>query len=158
MEKKLTSNIEEQLLRARTEGLREVADSSLRPLGKLWGMDVFTWHNPYHGMLSNTISAFPFPVIWIGNGADVVSTLLDDKLLCSNLHSVILTDASILELKSEWVSNIRNCAGTNSVIDAIEMLKVFKAPQKVLLFTSSGETALEQRREFEDYIKMVQGA
>ena len=64
MEKKLTS--QQQLLLARQEALRAEKENSLRALGKMWGMDVFTWIDPYPGSISSTIHAFPFPVIWLG--------------------------------------------------------------------------------------------
>lgn len=158
MEKKLTATTEERLLRAREESLRNHAEGSLRPLGKMWGMDVFTWVNPYPGMVSNTIHSFPFPVVWIGDSVDVLTTINEDGSLCSNLHAVVLTDASILDLNEQIVGNVRNCAGTNSVLEAVEMVKVFRSQQKVLLFTSSGEDALDRKAEFENYVKMVQGA
>jgi hypothetical protein len=158
MEKKLTNTVEDRLLRAREESLRNHEDGTLRPLGKMWGMDVFTWINPYPGMVSNTIHSFPFPVVWIGNAADVLHTVNEDLSLCSNLHALVLTDASILELNGEIVKNVRNCAGTTSVLEAVEILKVFRSPQKVLLFTSSGEGATKYKEEFENYVKLVQGA
>lgn len=158
MEKKLTLTTEERLLRARQESLRNHEEGSLRPLGKMWGMDVFTWVNPYAGMVSNTIHSFPFPVVWIGNSVDVLNTIFEDETLCSNLHAIVLSDASILELNDKIIKEVSNCAGTNSVLEALEMVKVFRSPQKVLLFTSSGENAFQQKEEFENYVKMVQGA
>lgn len=158
MEKKLTLTTEERLLRAREESLRNHEEGSLRPLGKMWGMDVFTWVNPYPGMVSNTIHSFPFPVVWIGNSTDVFNTINEDETLCSNLHAIVLSDASILDLNATIVDNVHNCAGTNSVLEAIEMVKVFRSQQKVLLFTSSGENAFKNKEEFENYVKLVQGA
>lgn len=157
MERKLTSTTEEQLLRARQESIRENADGGLRPLGKLWGMDAFSWHNPYTGMLANTIQSFPFKVIWLGNTEDIVSALKEGEYLVSNLDSVITTDSAEFRLETHWVKSIRNYAGTGSVKDAVEMLKIFREPQKVLLFTSSGTEALEARNEFESYVKLAQG-
>lgn len=157
MENKLTSTAEDLLLKARKEALTFQEESSLRPLGKMWGMDVFTWSSPYPGMLSNTLHAFPFPVIWIGNSTDVLATLDGDQSLCTKIHSLILFDAPIFELKGQWVDQLRNCAGTSNVNEAMEMLKVFKESHKVLLFTSSGENGTQYRTEFENYVKLVQG-
>jgi hypothetical protein len=158
MEKKLTTSTEGTLLRAREESLKNHEEGSLRPLGKMWGMDVFTWINPYPGMLSNTIHSFPFPVIWIGNNKDVVTTLNEDLSLSSKIHAVIVTDSSILKLSEDIVNNVQNCVGTNNVLESMEMLKVFRSQQKLLLFTSSGGNAFGQKEEFVNYVKMVQGA
>jgi hypothetical protein len=158
MERKLTLTSDERLLRAREESLLNHEEGSLRPLGKMWGMDVFTWVNPYPGMVSNTIHSFPFTVVWIGNSSDVLNTICEDETLCSNLHAIVLSDASILDLNARIVDNVRNCAGTNSVLESIEMVKVFRSQQKVLLFTSSGIDAIERKTEFENYVKLVQGA
>lgn len=157
MEKKSVTSTTDRLLAARTEGLQFQQDSSLRPLGKMWGMDVFTWSNPYPGALSNTIHSFPFQVIWMGNSEDLLTTLNEDQTLISKLHSVILFDTPQFVLKEPWVSKLRNCAGTNSVTEAMEMLKVFKESRKVLLFTSSGENGSLAKVEFENYVKLVQG-
>ena len=158
MEEKVHSKVVDRLLEARQETLQNHADAVLRPLGKLWGMDVFSWSNPFSGELANTIHSFPFEVIWIGNTVDVKKTLGMDSSLCSNLTAVIAYNANIFGLDREWIYNIKNCAGVESVQEALEMLKAFKESKKVLLFTSSGEDAFANRQDFETYVKMVQGA
>ncbi|MCF8416171.1 MAG: hypothetical protein K9G40_07995 [Crocinitomicaceae bacterium] len=158
MGEKVHSKVEDRLLEARQESLQNHADAVLRPLGKLWGMDVFSWSNPFLGELANTIHSFPFQVIWIGSADEVKKTLGMDNSLCSNLNAVIVHNASIFGLEREWICNIKNCAGVVSVQEAMEMLKAFKESKKVLLFTSSGEDALANRQDFETYVKMVQGA
>ena len=156
MEKNLTAGLEERLLRAREEALQNNDGLSLRPLGKLWGMVVFTWVNPFPGMIANTIHSFPFEVIWIGNESDVLSALGEDITLCSNLHSVIVYDRPDFALQGKWVCDVDNHVCTNSVVDALEMLKAVKETKKVLLFTVSGAQQEEDRKTFEDYVKLVQ--
>lgn len=158
MEEKIHSKTVNRLLDARQENLQNHADQVLRPLGKLWGMDVFTWSNPFFGELANTIHSFPFEVIWIGSADEVKRTIGMDNSLCSNLTAVIVHNASVFGLDREWIYNIKNCAGVRSVQEAMEMLKAFHESKKVLLFTSSGEDALANRQDFETYVKMVQGA
>ena len=152
----MTSSSAEQLVHLRQETIPFGASGGLRSLGKLWGMDVFSWHEPYIGILCNTIHSFPFPVIWLGGKNEVTAALNEDEQLLSNLHSIITTDSTSFTLDVNWISTLRNYVGTGSVTDALEMLKVVKAPKKVLLFTSSGEHSLELRKEFETYVKLVQ--
>jgi hypothetical protein len=156
MEKKVNVGIEERLLQARKETLQNREETTLRPLGKLWGMDVFTWSNPLPGMIANTIHAFPFQVIWMGNIRDVLHTLGEDNTLCSNLHSVIMYDSSSFGLKGDWVCDMKNYICTSSVNEALEMLKAVKEQRVVLLFTVSGDEQLENRQKFEEYVKLVQ--
>jgi len=56
---------EESLLKARVEGMHQLEKGSLRPHGKLWGMDVFSWYNPMRFELENVLSSFPSPVLWL---------------------------------------------------------------------------------------------
>ena len=156
MEKNLTTSQEEKLLRARGEAMQNNEGNSLRPLGKLWGMDVFTWVNPFPGMIANTIHSFPFEVIWVGNEADVLRTLSEDRTLCSNLHSVIIYDRAEFSLKGAWVCDVDNHVCTSTLTDALEMLKAIKSSKKVLLFTVSGPQQVEHRTIFEEYVKLVQ--
>ncbi len=156
MEKNLTTSQEEKLLRAREQVLQNQESGSLRPLGKLWGMDVFTWVNPFPGMIANTIHSFPFEVIWIGNESDVLRTLSEDQTLCSNLHSVVIYDRPEFSMKGAWVCDVDNHICTQNVTDALEMLKAIKTTKKVLLFTTSGPQQVEDRTTFEEYVKLVQ--
>ena len=95
MEKKLGVRIEDRLLEARNEGLQNMKETTLRPHGKLWGMDVFSWYKPSIHILSNTIHAFPFPVLWIGNGSDIYSTIEEDPSVCiQKKNAVLLFSAS----------------------------------------------------------------
>jgi hypothetical protein len=156
MEKKLTTSVEEQLLNARRSALEASENGSLRPLGKLWGMDVFAWVNPNPGMIANTIHSFPFEVIWMGNESDMYATLGQDNTLCENLNSVIVYDNSGFSFPAEWTAKIANYMCAQDLSDAMELLKVVKASKKVLLFTVSGPEQVENRTQFEEYVKLVQ--
>jgi hypothetical protein len=156
MEKNKTIGQDEQLLRAREEVLQNSDGISLRPMGKLWGMDVFTWVNPFPGMIANTIHSFPFEVIWMGNESDVLLTLGEDHTLCANLHSVMIYDRPEFSLKGTLACSIGNYICTASVADALEMLKTVKESRKVLLFTVSGPRQVEDRATFEEFVKLVQ--
>lgn len=156
MNEKLNIKVEDRLLEARKEGLRQFHETSMRPHGKLWGMDVFSWSNPNAGLISNTLHSFPFPVIWIGNGSTIIDAINEEEDVLANLHSIIAYDFNVFNLKDEWLTKVKNCAGTETVEQTFEFLKMFKAPQTVLMFTSSGEKQLENMKIFDDYLKLVQ--
>lgn len=156
MEKKTNIRIEDRLLKARKESLHQMNATSMRPHGKLWGMDVFSWFHPDPELIANTLHSFPFPVIWIANGADIIQALKEEELVLNNLHAVVAYDASIFSLENSWLDGIKNCAGTTTVDEAFHFLRMFKAPQKVFMFTASGENWEENKRTFEDFLKLVQ--
>lgn len=157
MNEKLNTRTEDRLLEARKEGLNKMHETSMRPHGKLWGMDVFSWVNPSTEMISNTLHSFPFPVIWIGNGSDIIQSLNEEELVIHNLRSVITHDTNIFNLKDSWLEGLKNCAGTDSVEAAFHLVQLFKAPQTVLLFTASGEKWEEDAAQFEEFIKLLKG-
>jgi len=155
MSEKLTSLGEEQLLRARNEGLKLFRDSSMRPHGKLWGMDVFSWFNAEPSSIANTLHSFPFPVVWVGNGRDIKEALTEQEVVLSNLRAVVIYDSNIFNFNDSWLDGLKNCAGTQTVEDAFEFVKMLKAPQTVLIFTASGEKWEEQKESFEEFLKSV---
>ncbi|TXI83370.1 MAG: hypothetical protein E6Q38_03625 [Crocinitomicaceae bacterium] len=156
MSEKIGTRTEDRLLEARRESLHQLNESNIRPHGKLWGMDVFSWFNPTPSLIANTLHSFPFPAIWIGNGSVIAKALKEDDLLLSNLSAVISYDSSIFNLENKWLDQIKNCVGTQSVDEAFEFLKMVKAPQTILMFTATGENWEERKKEFEDFLKLVQ--
>ncbi len=156
MEKKIDVRIENRLLEARNEGLQNMKESTLRPHGKLWGMDVFSWYKPSIHILSNTIHAFPFPVLWIGNGLDIYSTIQEDPTVCIQLNSIITFDETRLILPNEELSKIKNIAGVNSLEDAFRLLKHFQKKNAVLLFSASDEDWKKNKLVFEEFLSIHQ--
>lgn len=156
MDKKTNIHTGDRLLEARRESLRQMNATSMRPHGKLWGMDVFSWFHPDPELIANTLHSFPFQVIWIANGDDVISALKEEELVVNNLHAVITYDASIFKFEDSWLNGIKNCAGTQTVEEAFHFLRMFKAPQKVLMFSASGENWEAHKTAFEDFLKLVQ--
>lgn len=152
MNEKLNTRTDERLLDARREGLKNFHETSMRSHGKLWGMDVFSWINPKNELIANTLNSFPFPVLWVGNSSNIRKALEEEELIMSNLHSVVVYDSNVFNFHEDWLDGIKNCAGTNSVEDAFSFLKLFKAPQKVLLFTTSRENSEENMQSFENYL------
>ena len=156
MEKKIGVRLEDRLLEARNEGLQNMKETTLRPHGKLWGMDVFSWYKPSIQILSNTIHAFPFPVLWVGNGADIYSTIKEDPSVCIQLNSIITFDETRLLLPNEELSKIKNVVGVNSIEDAFRLLKHFQKKNAVLLFSASDENWKKNKLVFEEFLSIHQ--
>jgi hypothetical protein len=156
MREKVGSRVEERLLEARRDSLHQLNESSIRSHGKLWGMDAFSWFNPSPSLIVNTLHSFPFPAIWIGNGAVISKVLAEDELLLNNLSAIISYDSTIFKLDNNWLDQVKNCVGVQSVNEAFHFLRMIKTPQTILLFTATGENWEEDKKEFEDFLKMVQ--
>ncbi len=155
-ENKLNVSLENRLLEARNEGLNKAKELTLRPHGKLWGMDVFSWYQPNVHLLTNTIHSFPFPVVWIGNAADINNAIEEDFDVCVQLNSVVTFDNSLLNLSDEALNKIPNVAGVSSLSDALILLKTFKKKNSVFLFSASGEDWEENKKTFEEFLELFQ--
>jgi hypothetical protein len=145
----------DRLLEARRESLQQMNTTSMRPHGKLWGMDVFSWIHPNPSLVINTLHAFPFKVFWIGNASDIELALLEDKSLLYQLHALITYDSNVFTFRDEWLNKVENCAGTAMLSDSFHLLELFKASRTVLLFTATGEHANKLKEEFEHYLNLV---
>ena len=154
MENKLRTDIQEKLIRSRNEVI-QMKSSPMRTMGKLWGMDVFTWINPEPGALLNTLGSFPFKVLWMGGVQEVSTVLSTDDSVLGTLDTVVTYNANIFGLKEDWLGSLVNGAGTSSLVDALYFVDYFKAPKTVMLFTSSGEDAVDLLGEFESYIQLM---
>jgi len=153
---KVDESIENRLLVARNEGLQKMKETSLRPHGKLWGMDVFSWYQPNVNILTNTLHAFPFQIVWIGNVLDIFSTIKEDPSVCVQLDTIITFDESRFMLPAEELASIKNIFGVNSMEDAFRLLKSFKKKNAVLLFTASGENWKDNKETFEEFLDIHQ--
>ncbi len=156
MESKLKVNTDGRLLEARNEGLKKMKESTLRPQGKLWGMDTFSWYQPNVNLLANTLHAFPFPIVWIGNSEDIYSTLDDDPSVCCQLKTIITFDNAQINTPIDALNKIDNIVCVQTLKDAFAMLKSFKLKNAVLLFSASGENWREGKEEFEFFLSMHQ--
>jgi hypothetical protein len=156
MESKLKVNSDDRLLEARNEGLKNMKESSLRPHGKLWGMDTFSWYQPNVNLLANTLHAFPFPIIWIGNSEDIKATLEEDPSVCFQLKTIITFDNSQLNVPIDAFNKVENIVNVENIKDAFKMLKSLKLKNAVLLFSASGEDWRDGKEEFETFLSMHQ--
>lgn len=156
MENKLKLSIENRLVEVRNESLKKLNETTLRPHGKLWGMDVFSWYNPDINVLTNTLHSFPFKVIWVGNLSDIEKALKIDASISFQLKTIISYDgAGTILLKKEF-EKIENVLGINSLKDGFKLLKTFKAKNTVLLYTASEKNWKENKAIFEEFITIHQ--
>lgn len=158
MEKQTKHTIQsgEQLLQARQHNLQQLEKSSLRPHGKLWGMDVFTWYNPSGYELENTLTSFPFPVIWFGNHATIYELLNASPDVWSNLQTLCVYDSGKIEMPAGAMQSIKNVLGTTEFQDIFEFIRAFKQKNAVFLFTASGGTSESRKKQFEDFLNLHQ--
>ncbi len=156
MEKKQDLNLENRLLDFRKESLKKLNTTTMRSHGKLWGMDVFSWFLPDPELITNTLSAFPFHVIWLANENDIIRTIHDDNTIVNNLHAVICYDNSIFSLPENLLNEVKHVIGTKNLISAFECFQMLQGTQRVLMFTSSSESWEEDKLNFENYLSMVQ--
>lgn len=145
-----------QLLQARRESLEAAERMSLRPLGKLWGMDVFTWHKPEIVELAATISTFPFPVFWLSNELIIREMALVDPEALRSVQWCAQFDNPQLSIPSESISEIPLVTGTESLEDALEFLKKTKQPRHILLFTVQGNDWKTDMELFENFVTLHQ--
>ncbi len=158
MEKSLKNklNLSEQLLQARQEQLDNQLVGALRSHGKLWGMDVFTWYKPSLYELENTLSSFPAPIFWFANEEDILKLLKEETNWMSNLNLICSHDKAGFKLPNEVLDGVKTVIGTAKIEDAFELLKVFKKPQGILLFTSSGQDWHVAKEKFETFLSIHQ--
>jgi hypothetical protein len=156
MEKKQGLNLENRLIDFRKESLKRLNTTTMRSHGKLWGMDVFSWFLPDPELMTNTLTAFPFQVIWLANEVDIVRTISDDERVIKNLHAVICIDNSIFSLPENLLGETKHVIGLNDLNSALECIQMMQGAQRVLLFTSSSNDWEEDKLKFENYLSMVQ--
>jgi hypothetical protein len=147
-------DLSEQLLQARTRNLNEIG--ILRPHGKLWGMDVFSWYNPTIFEIENTLASFPSPVIWFANEKSVLQLLDTTQNWLPNVKLVCIYDKGGFVLPNEVLDEIETVLGCKEIEDALDLIKVLKMKQGIFLFTASGEKWKEQRDSFESYLEIHQ--
>lgn len=151
-------NAQEQLLAARSEGLQQQEAGSLRPHGKLWGMNVFSWYNPVLDELENTMTSFPAPVLWLGNEKEVLGLFDMDRTGLTNLHLVCTHDKGgfAQAFPVDRMDAIPVVLGTKELKDALELTRALKKKQGVLLFTASGENWREAKAQFDFFLDLHQ--
>ena len=142
------------LLDARREALSAAERQSLRPLGKLWGMDVFTWYNPTVYELSSTITTFPFPVFWLGNAGLVKELAQVDPAAMRILHWCGQYDCAHIDLPGDVIGPMPLVTATDSLEDALGFVRHLKQNKHILLFTVSGNEWKTKLSDFEEFVRL----
>ncbi len=156
MEQKIKQHTSNPLLQAREESLKKMNQTSIRPHGKLWGMDVFSWYAPSTELLANTLHTFPFPIVWLGNYETVNATLNLDETLTANIDTLLFHDSSKLHLSvTNWLG-LKNIAAVKNLEDALKLLPSFKRKNAVLFFTANGGNWEDAKREFDNFLAIHQ--
>jgi hypothetical protein len=155
--KKVIVQPAQQLAEARAENLKQVELISLRPHGKMWGMDVFSWYNPLSDDLLTLFQSFPAPITWIGNKSMIENVFAEDANLLVNLTVVCAHNQIDFQLANSTNSAyLEAIIGSNDIKNGFEMIKARKQRNGILLFTASGLDWTNQREEFENYLKIEQ--
>lgn len=152
MENKVVQHQDDRLLDARKDALANAELTSIRPHGKLWGMDVFSWYKPNIHVLTNTIHAFPFPVIWVGNSEDIKVALNEDSTLKSNINAAFAHDNTRFLMEFEKFSDIENIAGADSVEEALHYIQSIRKKSSIVLFTASDNEWKDKKECFENFL------
>jgi hypothetical protein len=153
MEKKQIISTENELLKARSEGLARAKEiHTMQAHGKYELMDVFSWINPQFDMLATVLTSFPYPVIWIATQKQAKCALTYYPEVQDNIESIIVHDEGYIKLKGEIISDISNIILVGDFESAIKSMQAMKRPKRILLYTSEGETAESDQRDFQNYI------
>lgn len=156
MSQKAKSSKMIQLLDARRQDREQLLEGSLRPHGKLWAMDVFSWCNPKPEQVATTIESFPFPIVWIGNANMFEWCKEDHSEMWSNVNAIISIDKSNIALSADNFTEVSTIMGAANIDDALIMLKAAKKQNAVLLFTASCEEWERNYTAFKSFIDLHQ--
>lgn len=154
MSTKPVTGLGQSLLDARKEALKAAERQSLRPLGKLWGMDVFTWYNPTVYELSATIATFPFPIYWLGNAALINELAQVDPAVMRSLAWCAQYDDPVINLPADVLGPMPLVTATESIEDALEFVRHLKQNRHILLFTVAGNEWKTRLNDFEAFVQL----
>lgn len=149
-------DLQSQLLQARKESLENAEKLSLRPLGKLWGMDVFTWYNPPVEELASTMTTFPFPVYWLASELNLCEMAQVDPQTMRSVEWIAQFDNPQILIPSDIASDISLITATETLEDTLTILKHTKQARRILLFTVQGNEWKTKMNDFENFVKLHQ--
>ncbi len=150
LKRKITEN---SLLEARAEALKNAESQSLRPLGKLWGMDVFTWVNPSVYELSATLSAFPFPVFLLAPFNVLNEIALVDSETLKMVQWIAQYDNSANKIDPSISADLMQYSATDSIASTIDLLRQNQLDRHIVLFIAAGNEWKTKLNEFDEFVK-----
>ncbi len=139
------------LLEVRKKALESAVNGSIRPHGKLWGMDVFSWNNPSIEAMNSTIHSFPFPIIWLASAELLTDVVTADSTVLSNIHATISYENQLL-----IEVDFPNLVKTNNVQQAFQAMNDFRLKRGVILFCHSGVDSEFHQNAFKAYLELHQ--
>lgn len=145
---------EHNILEARKKALEQVVHGSIRPHGKLWGMDVFSWANPNVETIVSTIHSFPFSVILIAPSALLMTVVENDPAIVSNLHAVISYEDAQLVFDGKKFEVVQHVFTTNEVQQALLKVNDYRLKRGVILFCSEGADFERYQKAFGEYLEI----
>jgi hypothetical protein len=155
MKKQVATTI--NLVDARKDALEQAKNGSIRPHGKLWGMDVFSWNNPDMTACVSTIHAFPFPVLLIGQENIIHELLSQDETIKSNVHAFFIWEMH--EVTKSTSLNLTD-GHASFVVDTTELLLEALTKNKlqrgVVLHLADGKDASFYQNEFQRLLLIQQ--
>lgn len=154
--KMLKVDSQDQLLQARKQGLEHAERMSLRPLGKLWGMDVFTWMDPLVDELVSTLPTFPFPVSFFAPSELIKDLVHHDESVLASINWIAQYDNAQMLIPSTIAKQIPLISATQSIEDAFMLLSKNVAERRIVLFTVQGQSKLEHLSKIEHFVKSNQ--
>lgn len=154
METKKSTGVD-QLLHARESALKQ-EQFSLRPLGKLWGMDVFAWYNASIDNIASTLAAFPFPVIWFTEKNTIDQMIHYDAEIVANLQWLGQYDQASMKIPADVARYISLVTTTENLEESLTLLQYNKQQKFALLFTANNENWKEVKESFENFVKINQ--
>lgn len=139
------------LLDNRKEALGNVANGSIRPHGKLWGMDVFSWNNPTIEVITSTIHSFPFPIVWLASTDLLNEAISHDETILSNIHVAIA-----YENINSITDKSTNFQTTKDVQTAFQLMSENRLKRGVILFCHAGIDSEHYQHAFKSYLELHQ--
>jgi hypothetical protein len=141
------------LTELRKNDLSRMALTTMRPHGKLWSMDVFAWYNSDPELLTNTILAFPFPVIWMARTSEVTNALTVDPQVAKNIDAILL-HSETSDVFNGMTGNVR-VVGFQQIPQAFDFVLTQLGEKRILLFTSSGPHQEIDCSNFESFMSNI---
>jgi hypothetical protein len=143
------------LLKARQETLKNLTEQPLRPQGKLWNMDVFSWGWTSEENIINTIHAMPNKVVWVGRYKEIKAVLGQDPSVISNISQIIALEKDPIVGSIIFPAVEFSIVGTIS--DAFGRAADGLQKGKVFLFTSTTKEWSEDISLFESHLTYLRG-
>lgn len=143
------NKVKNQIHDARKSALKEVIHEHIKPHGKLWGMDVFSWKNPSFEMIESTAKSFPFPVILISSVEWFDFLQNQCREICNKLHGVVIYNQASTEKRDMHFSS-------GNFKEIFQQINRWKLEKGVVLFCCEGIDADYYHQQFVEYLNLYQ--